>query len=549
MPSSKGENVLTLHRAARAAGVLTALAVAAALGGLPAQATPRATAGGTAAASTVASTVASTAPAGVPVSAGVAASATQSAVAAAAKAASSDDPLRLVYVEPGGASAKVKWKKTKNTTSWVVEAYKDKKLTKRVFKLQTTATSAWIKGAKVKENTKYYVTVRTKGRPHKLISKRVTVKTGYRTPAVPTGLKVAPASWNSLAVAWNASDDALKYAIELTNTPGGETVYTKRVKAPATTSTFWINTEQMGLGREFFVRVRAIRKTAESEPSGSQPAALPFPTPWAAPSFTASIGTYNILRRGSKDAQGRDIYDRLDQIADTIAPLDIVGVQEATYAMYGGARPIYMLEEASGLTLARHPAVPPAVKGAVCSLHSDHIMYNGAKFTVVDSGEDDLGGTAADGERYATWALMTDIASGRQFYFVNTHLSSQDTSAYNQIRAGEVATLVQNMAARAAGLPVVIVGDLNEGAKDFTSTAPVQFANAGYVGADLVATTVSGGEYDTWHNFTGPAAGGRKFDYILGNSLVAFVSYTVVPATPKTQPSDHYPVFATITVY
>ena len=87
------------------------------------------------------------------------------------------------------------------------------------------------------------------------------------------------------------------------------------------------------------------------------------------------------------------------------------------------------------------------------------IMYNAATVTLLDKGAfkytDQVPGKT---DRYLTWATFRHNGSGKQFFFVNTHLSPNDSN----VKLLEWRELIVKVAELKTGkLPVIAVGDFN----------------------------------------------------------------------------------------
>ena len=148
-----------------------------------------------------------------------------------------------------------------------------------------------------------------------------------------------------------------------------------------------------------------------------------------------------------------------------------------------------------------------------------------------------------DYPRMVTWVRFRDRASGRDFYFVNTHFDHE--VQLSRERGAEL--MLRRMAGFDSALPVVLVGDFNVDA-----------------GANPVYTmlTESGGFADAWralgkpepafgtfHDFKGVAGakGSGRIDWILTRNGAAAVSTEIVTFARGGQlPSDHFPVAARV---
>jgi endonuclease/exonuclease/phosphatase family metal-dependent hydrolase len=137
--------------------------------------------------------------------------------------------------------------------------------------------------------------------------------------------------------------------------------------------------------------------------------------------------------------------------------------------------------------------------------------------------------------RMVTWALFQVKATGRRFYYYNTHFPYRDQDEAARTRAaGEILARIK---ALPASMPVVLTGDFN--------TTPDSRAHALLTqqlhDARLDARTI-GGPQATFHNFTGTPD--RRIDWILYRGFRARSERTVTRHQDGRYPSDHFPVVA-----
>lgn len=140
-------------------------------------------------------------------------------------------------------------------------------------------------------------------------------------------------------------------------------------------------------------------------------------------------------------------------------------------------------------------------------------------------------------ERNATWALMRHRKSGREFYFVNTHLDHVGKTA----RAEGLEMVTETIASmNTEGLPVILTGDFNALADDPAIKAlEGRMLNARY------AAKESSDAYGTYNGWGGS---NTAIDYIF---FTGFRKCTVYETVRKQYDgveyiSDHYPVKAVL---
>jgi endonuclease/exonuclease/phosphatase family metal-dependent hydrolase len=477
-------------------------------------------------------------------------SSTVAAGATAAAIAAAKDPLRLRQINSKTARVQVQWKATKRTKKYLVEAFSDARLKNLVASKRTKKTNAWIGGGEIRENAKLWIRVTTIDRPKKLKSAKLRVYTGVRAPARPTGVSVRPQSPSTMHVTWDKAKYATGYTVQLQPNPDAAPVLTGYVKAPATTLDLGgIDPAALGLPAQFAVTVRADRHGKAFATSTAVPAAMPFPTPVSGPGLRLEVGSFNVLGVTYNDALGRSYWDRVPLLGAIIQGMgaDILGVQEAAWSIKAGypMRPVAALAAAAGMTIATDPAT-----GAECAAMSDHIFLRPGLFTVEACGEDYLGQDSGF-RRYLTWAQLRHVATGQALIAASTHLSVGSSQSVNNQRLAQTNLALEFLGAHnPSALPVILTGDLNATAQQYTTTPAMVLAGAGLASADLVAPTATNAQYGTAHNFKGTNTAGARIDYILASPKVAVHDFRVYYASPAAdQPSDHYPVGATLTVY
>jgi endonuclease/exonuclease/phosphatase family metal-dependent hydrolase len=149
--------------------------------------------------------------------------------------------------------------------------------------------------------------------------------------------------------------------------------------------------------------------------------------------------------------------------------------------------------------------------------------------------------------RINTWARFRHLASGRHFYFNNSHWDNVSASA-RMLGARLIAERIANRAHRQD--PVVFTCDCNEQ----ISQEAVRYM-LGQGGSPVALTSAYHKVYPaddpqsaTYHNFTGNTAG-RPIDHIFYSDSLSALSASIIRDHVGSQyPSDHFPVLSTIRV-
>lgn len=142
-------------------------------------------------------------------------------------------------------------------------------------------------------------------------------------------------------------------------------------------------------------------------------------------------------------------------------------------------------------------------------------------------------------KRMVTWVKFRDLATGQDFYFVNTHFDHQVQEA----REKSAALVLKRVNALNTLLPVLLVGDFNAVAGQ-NPVYDILVNDEAFVDTWLAAEK-RGEAIRTFHNYRGPQAGDGRIDWILSRGPVRTRWTEVVTYEKDGQyPSDHFPVLA-----
>jgi endonuclease/exonuclease/phosphatase family metal-dependent hydrolase len=139
--------------------------------------------------------------------------------------------------------------------------------------------------------------------------------------------------------------------------------------------------------------------------------------------------------------------------------------------------------------------------------------------------------------RMVTWGLFEVTATGRRFYFYNTHLAhrQQDQAA----RVASVKLIADRIAALPKDVPLILTGDFNTG----VGSEPYRTLEAQLKEAWATAPARTG-PTGTFHGFSGKP-GASRIDWIwYRGRLRALAAETVTYNRDGRYPSDHFPIFA-----
>ena len=149
-------------------------------------------------------------------------------------------------------------------------------------------------------------------------------------------------------------------------------------------------------------------------------------------------------------------------------------------------------------------------------------------------------------ERVATWGRFRDRRTGCRYVHLNTHFDHIG----EQARQESARLIRRRLSSLAAGLPIVVTGDLNSDPVSGAYRIFVRDTIAGAIAPLRDGFTVSrDGNYgptSTWTAFKAIEPG-RRIDYVLVSSRVDVLTHAILPDSWDGRfPSDHLPVIASL---
>ncbi len=143
--------------------------------------------------------------------------------------------------------------------------------------------------------------------------------------------------------------------------------------------------------------------------------------------------------------------------------------------------------------------------------------------------------------RMVTWVRFREQASGREFYFANTHFDHQVQPA----REKAAALLRERVGKFDPAVPVIVLGDFN--ARAGANKAYDTLIDGGFLVDTWPAAKERRGDVvATFHGFNGPRPGDDRIDWILGRHLQTEWTQILTYAENGQFPSDHFPVIALV---
>lgn len=259
-----------------------------------------------------------------------------------------------------------------------------------------------------------------------------------------------------------------------------------------------------------------------------------------------NVLSFNIRMDTPVDKENQWTF-RKDYAADLIAfyEADLVGAQEVLHHQLTDL--LERLPEFSYVGVGREDG---KTKGEYAP-----ILYRKDRFDVVRHGDfwlaEDMNAVGVKGwdaacERVATWAVLKDKNTGKEFFMLNTHLDHM-----GKVARHEGASLVlQQVNDLSGGLPSIVTGDFNARPDDDPILVLTNPDDSRHLQRTrLLSKLVYGPEW-TFHNFgKSPLEKRGWIDYIFVKGNFDVLRHGVLTDTKDhLYPSDHCPILTTLTI-
>ena len=259
-----------------------------------------------------------------------------------------------------------------------------------------------------------------------------------------------------------------------------------------------------------------------------------------------NVMSFNIRYDNPDDSLNNWQY-RKDVAAKTIKNqnADIVGTQEVLVNQLNDLKS--RLPEYNAIGVGREDGIEKGEYSA--------ILYKKDRFKEIKSGyfwlsetPEVAGSKGWDGacERIATWAILEDISSKKQLFFINTHLDHVGKIA----RQEGVTLLLSRANALANGLPIIMTGDFNATPEsDVIKHVTDVNSPEHLIHSKDIAVEKSGTDW-TFHGFGRVLMERREFiDYVFVSKGIKVAKHSVLPEKlDDTFISDHSVVVAQIEI-
>ncbi len=182
-----------------------------------------------------------------------------------------------------------------------------------------------------------------------------------------------------------------------------------------------------------------------------------------AENYVAKVMSFNVQTENGTQVRADIRADMLRDLIDEYQP-DSIGMQEVT-TLWRGMMDNFIFNKSYA------SVGEPRTTGG----EANPIYYRVDKFELVDSGTfwlsdtPDVAGSALSGVNYpriCTWAHLRDRVTGLEYVHLNTHLDhngNNDSSTGKKLREAQFTVILKFMQ-RFENIPMVVTGDLNQGA-------------------------------------------------------------------------------------
>ncbi len=168
-------------------------------------------------------------------------------------------------------------------------------------------------------------------------------------------------------------------------------------------------------------------------------------------------------------------------------------------------------------------------------LEYDHLWLSETPRTIASKSWD------SNCTRMVTWVRFQDTLTGKQFYFLNTHLDHMSQEA----RINGAKVIASTIGSLDKKLPLILTGDFNTASSD--QEVHGVFEKLGLLDTWNAKDQKQSPVYETFNNFKMPKKDGPRIDWIFVRpDTKVFASEIVLPEEGKVWLSDHSPVISII---
>ncbi len=415
-------------------------------------------------------------------SAAVSATTAQNAGSSGSTSGSQPAPGSLTVTATARTSVALTWAAVPDAPGYRVQYSTSSSMSNASYRRVTT-NSAELTG--LSSGKRYYVKVRviradgTNLSPYSAAASTTTLTSTAASYLPPAPVKVSPSGATKIAASWTSRGTGLTYQVDYSESAGFSAAQSVFATGTSTTLT--------GLAEKttYYVRLRVVA-AANSNALSSFSAPASTTTP-AAPASTLRVGSYNVKCANCYTALPNEgtWYQRRDAVVKNILAqkLDVLGLQEASQGWLKDAdgNPISLsqfedltkrLGSPYKLTNTNRNNCVKASTPSNCTYRDQgasqgtKIVYNSATLSLVDQGSKLLARVGkTGGDRYVAWAIFEQKATGKRFFFADTHLENKadadGASTYFNLRVQQTQEILDVVKESGRGLPTYVVGDFN----------------------------------------------------------------------------------------
>jgi len=393
-------------------------------------------------------------------------------------------PGSLTVTATARSSVALAWAAVPGAPGYRVQYSTSSSMSKASYRRITT-NSAELSG--LSSGKRYYFKVRvirtdgTNLSPYSAAASATTLTSIAASYLPPASVQVSPSGATKIAAGWKSRGSGLTYQLD----------YSESASFSAAQSVFTTGTTTTltGLAEKttYHVRLRVVAAAKTNSSALSSFSAPASTTTTAAPASTLRVGSYNIKCANCYSALPNEgtWYQRRDAVVKNILAqkLDVLGLQEASQGWLKDAngKPVSLsqfedltkrLGSPYKLTNTNRNNCVKSSTPTNCAYRDQgasqgtKIVYNSATLSLVDQGSKLLSrvGTTG-GDRYVAWAVFEQKATGKRFFFADTHLESKadasGSSTYFTLRVQQTREILEVVKASGRGLPTYVVGDFN----------------------------------------------------------------------------------------
>lgn len=391
-------------------------------------------------------------------------------------------PTGLTAASRSTSAVALTWKAVSGATNYRVQ-YADNSAMSNASYRRSTATYTEIDG--LTAGRTYYFKVRVIDAdglnlsPYSAAIQADTRASGGYPYLKPLDATLGSVTATSIGLSWASRGSGLSYQVQYATDQAMDPASTKVFSGTSATVTGLL------AGTTYYLRVRVSSSGGDGQSEYSTPILSATTRTQTAPLTVASFNV-KCANCFSGLANEGTWYRRRDAVVATIreqAP-DVLGLQEAAQSWLkdSSGDPIdlaqfedlikrlgspYKLANTKRNNCVKHTTPSSCVYADQGASKGTKIVFNSTKVTLLAQGSKQLSFIdAADNQRFVAWAIFRHLASGKEFFFADTHLEHHDdasgSTAYLELRRKQASEVMATIKAKNTDrLPVILVGDLN----------------------------------------------------------------------------------------